>query len=140
MKHACSGTIALTLSILLVPLGSGGLVSQPLQGPGDEEDGSQSTRWPALPLLGSRLKPQTLEPACGTTCPCLCAVPEVIWPVLAESILAQVAHCQHDTPLLSVVAFQCCGQSCVSAPGHVWHALHVLVSSKVFIPWSQDLF
>ena len=41
----CSGTIVLTLSILLVPIGSGGLVSQPAQPHGDEEDGIQAARY-----------------------------------------------------------------------------------------------
>ncbi|KAL3138776.1 hypothetical protein ABBQ32_005620 [Trebouxia sp. C0010 RCD-2024] len=60
------GTIALTLSILLVPLGSGGLVSQPTQAPGDEEDGTQSTRSRAggTPLAANpNLPPPLRHPA-----------------------------------------------------------------------------
>ena len=34
----------MTLSILLVPLGSGGLVSQPSQSSCDEEEGIEATR------------------------------------------------------------------------------------------------
>lgn len=42
---ACIGTIVSTLSILLVPIGSGGLVSEPAQSHGDEEDGVEGTRY-----------------------------------------------------------------------------------------------
>jgi len=40
-----TGTIILTLSILLVPIGSGGLASQRAQPHGDEEDGIEAARY-----------------------------------------------------------------------------------------------
>jgi hypothetical protein len=40
-----TGTIVLTLSILLVPIGSGGLASQHAQPHGDEEDGIEAARY-----------------------------------------------------------------------------------------------
>lgn len=44
------GTIILTLSILVVPIGSGGLASQRAQSHGDEEDGTEAARARVGPL------------------------------------------------------------------------------------------
>jgi len=40
-----TGTIILTLSIFLVPIGSGGLASQRAQPQGDDEDGIEAARY-----------------------------------------------------------------------------------------------
>ncbi|DBA83628.1 hypothetical protein WJX77_000101 [Trebouxia sp. C0004] len=83
------GTIILTLSILLVPIGSGGLASQRAQSQGDEEDGIEAARVRVGPLAAD---PNTCPPGQH-------AVPDVHAPLMSTTMSDAVEDDATEEPL-----------------------------------------